>query len=97
MTPDLTTIGGVALATFLLVEVITRALAWAKPLKDRFGPILAVGVGVVLAEAAVATGLAPTRADVLAAFLLGLAGGTSAIGIHDIGLGNVADTLVPGG
>lgn len=75
----LATVAGVALITTIIVEVILRAAAVSGATKDRFGPLLALTVGVVLS---VVGGLA-TGVDPVTAFLTGILGGASAMGTHD--------------
>jgi hypothetical protein len=83
----LTTVGGVGLVTTIVVEIILRALAWTDAQKGRFAPLLAVFIGIVFAELAV-LGLGLTAAnDFVTALLVGIFGGATAIGIHDVTTG----------
>lgn len=85
-TQQLLTVGGNAAATFLLLEVIWRALSPTPEMKDRFGPLLAAGTGIVLALAAwvVTTAANAPYSSLLDAALIGLAGGLASIGVHDV-------------
>jgi hypothetical protein len=67
-----------AIVTFI-TEVILRA--WAPPAatKDRFGPLLALIVGVAFASAAAIV----TGQDLFAGVLVGLVAGGMGMGIHD--------------
>lgn len=81
---QLSTIAGVAAVTFIVVQTALAALKPSPDLRDRIGPALAVIIAVILAEAYVwATGTA-TRMDVVSALILGIEGGASAIGVHDV-------------
>lgn len=83
---QLATVSGNAAITFLIGQVLWRTLSAAPATQDRFGPIVAVGTGIVLALAASVVDLTPAlqRSDVLQSALVGLVSGTSAIGIHDL-------------
>lgn len=78
-TPDLTTIGGIAFIVTLLTEIILRAWSPTAAMKDRFGPLLALGIGVVLGVA----GALSQGGDVLTGVLLGVVAGGGGMGIHD--------------
>lgn len=84
-TQQLLTVGGNAAITYLLLEVIWRAWAPAPETKDRFGPLLAVAVGIGLAAVALAvtTAAGTPYATIVDGLLIGLVGGLAAIGIHD--------------
>ena len=77
-TTDLLTVAGLGVATTLIVSVITRAI----PTLDtqRFGPLLALGVALLIAV--------PTSiylgADPVQALLTALIAGTSSAGIYDV-------------
>jgi len=75
---ELLTLGGATIVVTIVVEVIKRALAMSEAAVTRFGPLLAVGVGVlVVTAAAFAQG---ARLD--AAILTGLLAGAAASGIY---------------
>lgn len=84
-----TTVAGCAAVTAIIVEVIIRA-AGAGFSVDRFGPLLALGIGIlvaVLATAALGIGTSQTFGQ---AVLTGLLAGASAMGLHDIASGTIA-------
>jgi hypothetical protein len=83
---QLLTVGGNAAVTALICEVFWRALAPDPATVDRFGPIVAVAVGIALSLAALAVtaaGGAP-YASLANAALVGLVGGLAAAGVHDV-------------
>lgn len=82
------TTAGLATVTLLVVQLIWRTARPSAEAKDRFGPLVAVLVGVVLALVAVFVGGAnpagaPAGSDVVNAILAGLFVGTTAMGLHD--------------
>lgn len=85
LTPaDVLTLGGASIVVSLLVGVLMSALGWTKPAnadtKDRFGPLLALLVGVlVVGGFAIASG-----GDPVAAVLTGLLAGNGSMGVHDV-------------
>lgn len=79
VTPDLLTIAGSAVIVTILVQVIKPALAWSDATVSRFGPLLAVALGVL-----VGTGAALYQGvDVVQGVITGLLAGASSIGIYD--------------
>ena len=84
-TQDLLTVAGLGVATTLIVAVITRAA----PTFDtqRFGPLLALGVALLIAiPTAIYLG-----ADPVQAVLTALIAGTSAAGVYDVTKSTVAN------
>lgn len=85
LTPaDVLTLGGASILLSIIMGALISAIGWTKPenaaTKDRFGPLLALAVGVVVIGAfAIAQG-----ADPLVAILTGLLAGNGAMGVHDI-------------
>lgn len=80
---NLATIGGAAVATTIVCEVLFRTLGAGFD-KARFGALFAVVVGVVLTEiATIGLGLG-TMSDFIGAAFAGLFAGASSIGIHDV-------------
>lgn len=78
-TADLLTVAGLAIATTLVVKIITSAWKPTVEQLDRFGPLLAVGVALLLGvPAALYLGSDPVQA-----VLTGLIAGASAAGIYD--------------
>lgn len=76
-TQDLLTVAGLGVATSLIVSVITRAAPSIDT--QRFGPLLALGVALLIAvPTAIYLG-----ADPIQALLTALIAGTSASGIYD--------------
>lgn len=92
MDPDLsyvTTVAGCAVVTSIIVEIAVRAAGPGFNV-DRFGPLLAVVVGIivtVLATAALGLGTALAIGN---AVLTGLLAGAAAMGIHDFTSGTIA-------
>lgn len=86
------TVSGVGFFITIITEVILRAANPSGPAKDRFGPLLALIVGVVLAVA----GAIATATDPLVGVLTGLVAAGVAMGIHDFATGTVAATLTGG-
>src|SRR3990167_5255534 len=92
MEPDvaqLLTVAGLAPIVALVSQLVWRTLghnASGDQLQDRFGPIVAVGIGVMLAVIGLTvTSIAGvTRLDFAEAALTGLVGGLTAIGLHDV-------------
>jgi hypothetical protein len=84
---DLLTVVGNAGLTLALVEVVKRTLAMSDAAVDRFGPIVALAIAVVLAVAAAVV----LHADLAQAVLTGVVSGTTSIGIY-----KVAQRIVPG-
>jgi hypothetical protein len=88
-----TTIGGAAIVVNILFEVIKRALAWNPVTLDRFGPLLAIALGVfVVVVASIAFNLIGDGATLFVACYNGVAAGLIAIGLF-----KVADNTVFGG
>lgn len=84
-TQDLLTVAGLGVATTLIVSVITRAAPQIDT--QRFGPLLALGVALIIAL--------PTAlylgADPVQAVLTALIAGTSSAGIYDVSKTTVAN------
>jgi hypothetical protein len=83
---QLLTVGGNAAVTALICELFWRAVQPDAATLDRFGPIVAVVVGIalsLLALAVTSVGGAP-YASVVNAALVGLLGGLAAAGVHDV-------------
>jgi len=82
---SLLTVTGLTVTTGIVVEVIKRTLNMAKATSERFAPILAIGVGVVLALVAAAViGSGLTAESVLTGILTGIFAGAAASGIYDV-------------
>ena len=85
----LLTVAGLAPIVSMLSQLIWRTAGHdgaGDAVRDRFGPIVAVGVAVVLAEVAlwVTASIGVTRLDIFQAALTGGVAGLAAIGIHDL-------------
>lgn len=76
-------VGTAALIVSLICEVIIRALAWDSATQGRFGPLLAVGVGIL----AVGGAALSLHGDIAQAVLTGLLAGATAMNLHDLGSG----------
>lgn len=74
------TVAGLALIVTIVTEIILRAWAPTAVVKDRFGPLLALVVGIAFA---VAGALFSATTDVLTAVLLGVVSAGGGMGIHD--------------
>jgi hypothetical protein len=80
---QLVTVAGVASATALVDEVLWRTAAASDAIKDRFGPIVALTTGVIVAILAALT-LGFGGQDLAQAVINGAVGGLAAIGVHDL-------------
>lgn len=78
----LVTVGGNAAVTVALVAVIRKALDMSPAAVDRFGPLLAILVGIVVAEFG-ALALGQSGRDLAAAVLTGLVSGLSSQGLYN--------------
>ena len=83
----LLTFGFLSVVTSAVVEVILRAWRPSAEQKDRFGPLLAYIVAIILAVAAALY----LNADVFEGVLLGILVGWGAMGVHD-----TAAAAIPG-
>jgi len=81
---DLTTVAGVALVVNIFLYAGGKVLNWTEKQKDRFGPISALGLGLIIALAGVAALGATGRQDIFQAALTGLLGGSTAMGFYSI-------------
>ena len=75
---ELLTLGGAVVVVTIIVEVVKRALAMSEEQITRFGPFLAIVVGVATTLGAAVAQAAPLDAAVLT----GLLAGASASGIY---------------
>ena len=76
----LSTIGGLSIIVTVVVEIILRAWSPSAATKDRFGPLLALAVGVAFA---VIGSIANGTPDPLTGVLLGVICAGTGMGIHD--------------
>lgn len=79
--PDLATFAGLSLATMLIFEAAKRLLHWDAPTLDRFGVVVAMGIGVALAVPAAFVGSVDAN-TIFNAVLRGLFAGLMAVGIY---------------
>ena len=80
----LLTTAGLAPVVAIIEEALLTAAGPSPEARDRFGPLLALVLGVVIAEVVtVALGLG-TKADVAQAALIGILGGSGGIAAHDV-------------
>lgn len=80
---NLATIGGAAVATTILCEVLFRTFGSGFD-KARYGALFAVVLGVLVTEVAtLGLGLGSAN-DLVSAAFAGLFAGASSIGIHDV-------------
>lgn len=80
----LLTVAGNAPVVIVLVEAVKLALGLSPASVERFGPLLAIVVGIVVAEFA-ALALGQSGRDLSRAVLTGLVSGATAMGIYNIG------------
>jgi hypothetical protein len=81
----LQTVAGATILVAALMQILLGALRLAPATQDRFGPLLAVVVGVVVVEVATFTLLSgPSRADVVQGAVNGIFAGLAAIGVHSV-------------
>lgn len=80
---QLTTVAGISIATSLVSELLWRTIAATAEQVSRFGPIVAVGFGVVIAVAAGVL-LGQGRLDLVQSGINGVIGGLAAMGVHDL-------------
>ena len=80
---DLLTLGGASIVVTILVEIIKRAAAMSDAQISRFGPLLSVGLGVVIACAAAFS----QSAAYSEAILTGILAGATASGIYSFAKG----------
>lgn len=82
---SLTTVAGIAIAVTAIETFLLPALNLSVDATNRFGPLLAVILGVavsILATWVVVTGVG--RQDIASAVVNGIFGGLSAIGLHQV-------------
>lgn len=80
---QLTTVAGIGVATSLVCEVIWRTAAASDAIKSRFGPILAIGVGIAIGIIASLV-LGISGQDLAQAVVNGVVGGLTGIGLYDV-------------
>ena len=86
----LTTVGGIALLVVAIQAVLMPALRLSPEASDRFGPLIAAGLGITVGVVAIMV-LGIARPDtLLTAVIAGLFGGLQAIGIHQVGKHSIA-------
>lgn len=85
----ITTLAGAAILVSIVVEVIIRTLAWDAIMQGRFGPLLAIVVGVVCVTGAAAV----SGADIPQGVLTGVMAGATAMGLHGL-VTSAQDSLV---
>ena len=81
----LLTVAGAAVAVALIVQLLLNTLQLAPATQDRFGPLIAVIVGVLIVEAATFTvGVGTTGTDIFQGAINGVFAGLASMGIHNI-------------
>jgi hypothetical protein len=81
----LTTVAGATIVVAAVMQVLLGVLKLAPDTQDRFGPVLAILVGIVVVEAAVATVVTGAgKADYFQGLITGLFAGLAAIGVHSV-------------
>jgi len=83
---SLTTVAGAAILVSVLLQfAVLPVLNLSPATRDRFGPLIAIVVGVIVVEIATLTVVTgATRQDVGQGLLNGIFAGLAAIGIHDV-------------
>ena len=84
MTVDLSTVAGVAAITTIIVQIILTATGLSDQQSSRWGPLLAIGVAVVLAVLHAASLGSLDQTVLLNSVLLGISAGAAAMGIHNV-------------
>ena len=80
----LVTIAGLTPAIVLIVYAVTSAAGMGDAAKARFGPLLAIVVGIVVAELATVGLGVIARQEVAQAALIGLLAGGNSMGLYDL-------------
>lgn len=81
---DLTTVAGIATVVTILTQIILNAANLSDDASNRWGPLLAIGLGILVAVAA-AFALGQTGGQELSqAAYTGLLGGATAIALHGV-------------
>lgn len=94
---DLTTVAGIAAATVIVVQIILTAAAPSDAASSRWGPLLAVGIGVLLSVGQAASAGTFSGSTALAVVLLGVAAGAMAMGGHNVLTKSAVGTTVAAG
>lgn len=90
----LTTVGGAAILVAVLVQLYLNVAQLAPGTQDRFGPVIAVVLGIVIVEIATATVVTGAgRADFAQGAVNGIFAGLASMGIHNV----VTKTIAPPG
>ena len=78
------TLAGASILVGILVEVVKRTFAWADATTARFGPLVSIGIGIVVVEVLLlAQGQLSDAATIAAGAVTGLLAGASAAGLYD--------------
>ena len=81
----LTSVAGATLLTAAIVQLILNTAKLDDAVENRVGPLLAVGVGIVIVELATFTVMSgPTRVDVFQGAVNGLFAGLASMGVHNL-------------
>jgi hypothetical protein len=91
---DPAAVASVAALVTVIVQVILTAGNIVPPASTRWGPLLALAVGIVVAEAGMVALGPVTAAAVSTALFVGLAGGLSAMGVQNIVTKSAVGTVV---
>lgn len=75
----LLTAGGLMVIVVIVVEVILRAWKPSPELQDRVGPVVAIGVAILIGGSAALY----LHADIFQAVITGIVVGFAAMGLHD--------------
>lgn len=81
----LTTVAGITIAVAAIEAFLLPALKLSDEATNRFGPLLAVGLGIIISVIAtwvVVTGVG--KQDIASAVVNGIFGGLAAIGTHSV-------------
>jgi len=78
-TTDLLTVAGATVVVSIIVGVVMKALKFSPEHQDRFGPLVAIAIGIIVVGAAALY----SGADLAQALITGLLAGAASMGLYD--------------
>lgn len=79
----LTTVAGAAILITVILQVLFRTLTLDPAVQDRFGPVIAIVIGIIVVELATATVISGSGdGDFFQGLINGIFAGLSAVGFH---------------
>jgi hypothetical protein len=78
---SLTTVGGLSIVVWMLTQATIRLFGFGSTARERYGPILAISYGVIVAVSASIIG--GTQTEPFLAAITGIITGGTAMGLHD--------------